>query len=628
MLRFHYKITTILLIALYSFTASARWAEYKDANYSIEKENTNIEVDADGQYTKIKEIKFKVLNEQGRVIFADFRTTYNNSAEKFDILEASCKTKGKIYKVPLNNIEDKPLASSNKGFDQNNQILIAFPNVEVGSEISITYKNRTLKPVLANNFFINFFYNAYTKNYEVNMQSKIPLYINVNNPKNALVVKETTKDGVYSLQIKNKKPIFDVVLNESGTLNPNFTHWVEVSSVKEWGDLAKKFAPKYESVINQKLPQLFEKIVAAAKKIKDPVAQINKVTSMLNEKIQYMGDWKTVEGSYYPRDLSTIAGSQIGDCKDFSVSAAAILKALGYKVNASLVHRGYHYESKNKLYNLASPFQFNHAFLRVVDKSGKIYWIDPTNYVSMAQDIFEDVSDRPALVLDSASPELTFTNSIDYKRNVNLWDRVISINPKSDNVADISANIDLKGYSAKGLTALALVSPQQQINDDVFYGLVRRRLNDNQKKFIKFSSKLTSRIVEDIEIKLAYEDDNIVSKTSSGLALPITNFSYDLLTDVNGQILNLAFYPGITKRTYTIKNNNNVDIEKVNTEINSKWIDYKIFATNIGKDIKLTEELAIKTPQINSSELATKEYIKLKEDLRKLGKSFIINLNN
>ena len=623
-----YKIIVIAVFLLQSFCVKARWAEYKDADYSIKLLNY-IDIEADGLFTSVSKIKFKVLNENGRSYFADYRRYYNSSVEKLEILRAECKTKGKTYKVDVNSIEDKPLASSQKGFDQNNQMLIAFPNVEVGSEIFLEYKIKVSKTFLANNYFNNFSY-AYIymeKNSEVNINSKIPLYINVNNPKNALEVKETKKNGLFTLKITNKKPIFDTVINENGTLNTDQGHYVQISSIKDWKELANKIAPKYENVINQKLPDLFEQIAKEAKKIKNPIDQINKVTSMLNDKVQYMGDWRSIEGGYFPRALSKIASSQIGDCKDFASSTAAILKILGYNTQAALVFRSYPYDSKHKLYDMANPYVFNHAILRAIDKQGKIYWIDPTNIVSMAQNIFPDISDRPSLILDSKSPELSHTDSIDYKNPIYISNLEMSVN-KKDAIADISGSMDLKGLAAKNFTAWGLFESQQKINDSVFFKIVGRNLPDSEKKFIKFNNKLTSRIVEDLNVKFAYIDKDLILKNDNFISVPVGNFSYGILNDVDGQISDLTLSPYIDRQLITIKNQHGSDLKGLNHSISSKWIDYTITAENVGKDIKVEQNLITKVTQIKSVELKSSEYIKLKEDLRKLGKSFMINLTN
>ena len=88
---------------------------------------------------------------------------------------------------------------------------------------------------------------------------------------------------------------------------------------------SKAISKDYETVINQDLPPLHESIRKEASCMTHSVDQINKVTSLLSEKIRYMGDWRTIEGKFAPRSLKAVATSGVGDCKDFSASTAAIL---------------------------------------------------------------------------------------------------------------------------------------------------------------------------------------------------------------------------------------------------------------------------------------------------------------
>ncbi|MGL9726069.1 MAG: hypothetical protein ACR5KV_05490 [Wolbachia sp.] len=82
-----------------------------------------------------------------------------------------------------------------------------------------------------------------------------------------------------------------------------------------------------------------------------------------------MGDWRTVSGKFFPRDLEKIANSQVGDYKDFSTSTAAILQEVDYKVQPILVTRGTISVSNPEA--LPNMGNFNHVMLKVTNKGGK-----------------------------------------------------------------------------------------------------------------------------------------------------------------------------------------------------------------------------------------------------------------
>ena len=198
--------------------------------------------------------------------------------------------------------------------------------------------------------------------------------------------------------INLKKPFISDLIDEprNGDINPKHLTWVAITSENTWQGMHKKFIDKYSKTINQKLPADFEKIYEGAKQQKSEVDQINYITYSLNDKIQYLMDMRTVSGNVFPRDLDEVAKTQYGDCKDFSFTTGAILKKLGYNVDIVLVNRGEIYpEFKSPI-----PFwQFNHMMLKVKSKNGAVYWLDPTNFVSMSNGIFPDIADRMALVI-------------------------------------------------------------------------------------------------------------------------------------------------------------------------------------------------------------------------------------
>ncbi len=173
--------------------------------------------------------------------------------------------------------------------------------------------------------------------------SKIPLHIKVNDPENVLDIATGKSNFFHELDISLKKPVYRDFIGKSenrGIINDEKLISVSLSSEKNWNTLNDRIVPHYEKVLSQKLPTIFEEIAKQAAEFQNDIDVINAVTSLLSEKIQYMGDWRSISGGYFPRDLEQIASSKIGDCKDMSSSAGAILRSLGFKVNSALVARG------------------------------------------------------------------------------------------------------------------------------------------------------------------------------------------------------------------------------------------------------------------------------------------------
>ena len=121
----------LLVLMSYATPLYARFAKLEDADFKFEIMNQSITVQADGSYTERMEIQAKVLKEAGKDRLVSLALPYNASNTRFTVLAAKTIVGGAEYAVDPQHIEDKPLASNVQGFDQNNQVLIAFQKLQL-----------------------------------------------------------------------------------------------------------------------------------------------------------------------------------------------------------------------------------------------------------------------------------------------------------------------------------------------------------------------------------------------------------------------------------------------------------------------------------------------------------------
>lgn len=361
----------------------------------------NINVLQDGTTETVMESRLTCLKTTGeslkeQIIF------FNPETQKCDIVEAFTIFKGKKYKA---DVEKKPVASSGQGFDQLYQIRIIFAHFEVGATRHLKIKKHIHKPLLKNHYYDDFFPSSdriLWKNYQINLNSRIKLHVIIKDHHGYFNIE---KDH-YHLSITLKKKFYPKLLAAHAChyVDPKRVPLVCVSTLSSFDELANFFAPTYNDALNQdlkKLPLLSD-IYNKAKDMIKPVDQLNFITSTIFKHIHYFGDWRSQKGQFFPRPFEVINDKMLADYKEFAVMAGAILKKLGYIVHVTLVNcTDCFYENKNVL---PSPALFNHAILKVQDKFGKIYWIDPTNQVSMSDITFPDISGRHGLVLGAKSP--------------------------------------------------------------------------------------------------------------------------------------------------------------------------------------------------------------------------------
>ncbi|WP_395460341.1 DUF3857 domain-containing protein [Wolbachia endosymbiont (group B) of Myelois circumvoluta] len=593
---------------------NSNYSMYEDASVEVKFSNVNINVNRDGTYETEVELQAKILKESGRDRFSLYSLVYNDDSADFTVLEAKTTYNGEEYIVTEDMMEDKPLASPSKGFDQLRQVTISFPKIEIGTEVYLRYKQVNKKVPVDNFYGLSFsYYGDYLQAENTKINSELPLEIKVNDPRSVLEIAEEKKDDVHSISIALKRAVYENTTNEphNGILNIKHNTWVSLSSLSEWEDLAKKLAPGYHSVINQPLPATFEAIAEFAANESTDEEKINAVTSLLNEKVQYMGDWRTVSGKYFPRDLEKIADSQVGDCKDFSASTAAILQELGYKVQPILVMRGTTNTSNSEA--LPNMGNFNHVMLRVTNRGGKIYWIDPTNTVSMAQGIFPDIADRNALVLDSEEADYIKIPAVQGENSKVISHSELTI---EDNVVNEYGQLTVQGEAALGLTGVGLYYSNEQLRDSVFRMISGVYLDEEEKKFLELPD-LTLRNVEDLTIKYEFQQKNKIFKTNLGPALNLgDNWLNDVVNTASDQVSDLFIGVPKTKESHMIIKDIKIkNCENLNFEINSPWLYVNRFCKYQNDGTEFSNLITIKKSFITNEELKTAEYKNLKSEL-------------
>ena len=612
-LKKYLSVTIITIFLLSPPFAHARWANYDDAEIEYEFCNRNLNIELDGTYTETIEFQIKILKESARDHWANYRQIYNSNSRTFTIIEAKTISNDQEYPVQKELIEDKPLSSSPSGFDQDNQVLISFPNVEINSKIYLKYKTHVHK--VPEFFYTGFIYgcDCFWKDSHVKVESKIPLYTEINDPDHVIDLKTSNNKNIYSVEIKLTKPIIKMVLDEPNTkINPKHLPWVSMASINDAKTLANKYIPKYHDITKEPLPKLYEGIANEAKKSNTIIDKINTVTSLLADKIRYMGDWKTIEGQFVPRKLSQVAENRLADCKDFSAATVAILNSIGIKSYVALPFRGYYdYAGPN---NLDKLYFFNHAIVKVETPDNKSLWIDPTNFVSMAGKIFPDIANKTALVLNPDNPGHEEIPSVNYKTaqviNMQTWDL------QDPDKIKVHGDFALKGERAFYYSGVGLKFSEDTIKHELINNLVdvNQVLDSNV-----ILPDLKSRIVQDLEMhyELIYKNDTAL--TTAGLSYPIpTSNVINRLIPIKEQVSDLYIdTPTTIHRKFIIKNIKPTVAQSLDCTIETRWFDYERKYSFKETQAEVTEDIVIKTSLINNEDLKTEEYKQVVDKLLK-----------
>ncbi len=590
------KCLTLLfsLVMLFS-SIEARWLSLSDAPQKVNTE-INVHIDAQGNFVNETKKTIDILNERGRD--ADFRFYYNPDCEEFKIVKSLVKKRdGHVVELSDKFIENKPLASSGHGFDQINQIYLAFPNLEIGDKIELVTKLERKKNLL-NDYFAQIFkfgYFNFEQKSKVTIRSQLPLKFKINDPLHCLKVEQKmdTKNKEQVLVFELRKPLYQSVGQEIGytIVDENYFTWVSVSSVDSWQILGNKY---YQNLFVKKqaedLPKVFQDIAVLAQDQHGEINQINAVTSLLNEKVRYLGDWRSIKGRYVPHDLLEIAKHRVGDCKDFARVTQAILQKMGYQVNLVLVHRGLYNSSFE--YCLPDLGAFNHMMVKVIAPSGKGYWIDPTNFVSMAGFIFPDIACKWGLVLGEESVYEQIP-SVDYRSALVSFQRELDLRGR-----DIweKGLLNLKNEAAFSLTGAELQYSPETIAEWFYTSISNNGVESNARKHFKVSP-LKSRIVDQVnfDYQIVRSNELINTNVGDGIKLQCPEILQAILNIQSGDVSKkmLDLFPCTVYRKTVIKNVKAPNFEILNQKLNNRWLKIERSGKMDGDDLHINEVIEL-----------------------------------
>ncbi len=478
------KLYIFVLVFLLGRSLLAGYYSVEDVSYSQTNAKTTITVKADGSYRMDDTSTFRAQNDQGRHKLSQHSHPFLPELTQVRILWAKTKTGEQTHNVDLKNLENRELPSP-AGLSSTRQLIIPFTHVQVGSEVSYRSITQSKNKLIPGYFSMRFIYGLMFPELqgEVTLISDKPLFHSVRDPGKFLKITEGKDGQKYTLKIVLLKKAFFIPKDEAGMiLDPASFPTVDVSTAKDWNELAKPMAAKYESVLKQPLPPLFKSIAEKAQAAPTEEGKAQIIISELAEKITYSGNWTTLVKAMFPRGHAEVAKTQNGDCKDYSSAAVAILRSLGIKATVALVQRESpqspsYLLSRSAISEKPLPMlsYFNHAIVRMVTKEGKVLWFDPTNPVSQNLAPFQDIARSIALNLaaDVSSAEVLPTeHDPDNKGTID-----IVLKPRLDGTADFTANLNFSGQISTSLRAAAMQSGKNALEEQLWTLLLVKPMN-------------------------------------------------------------------------------------------------------------------------------------------------------
>ncbi len=602
----------VLLIACGLFWPGiglARLATMADLPIAFDFYHAAIQVDRRGHYTSTEEMRYRILNDNGRLEDSRQNIDYDDNSTRVTVLRAYTITDGKRYVVSKSDIQRQDIAGSPLGFDRSRRLVVNFPDVKIGSQLYLKYRSDVYHSTIPNFFSMNAVLGHTTNlDYRVTLRSRLKLYTYLHDPDHFLKLTSHRAGGWNVVEIRSVRPMMNVVVDErySFVRPDRLPQWL-VSTKQRWGDFAKTMIERYERIIQAPIPAAFAKIREDAAKRKTTIGKLNQITSELASRIRYFGDWQRRRGAILPRSLQEIAKTGYGDCKDFAVSVTAIARRLGLQANVAWIYRG-GYMVPDTTYQLPSTGGFDHAISRI--QSGRhVYWIDGTNETSWAQGIPADISNREAFVLNLPTPFLAKTpkrRARDSITHINLDYQPVA-GPRSrshqQTQFEVHGHIKLLGESANQFYQ-QLFSLSQKMLD---YAWVDALANGIELLKWRAGPKLEpKRIPQNETLKVHFRLGAMGFGTTAGIGFPAPEdpIVRRLLVELKGRYGDLKlFQPGIQNRRTVLNHVNFVGSRSLNCNIKSPWVNLSRTMKERNGSIILDDHDRIKTDYLPIEDL-------------------------
>lgn len=597
-------------------TGHARWLEPSEADYSIESMTRKTQIDSEARFTQTVQIHLKIMNETGRGL-GTLNYPYNPQDSELRILKAEIRNGEKTTRVSPQQIVDQPIRMAEQGFDDVRQVSIAFPQVQVGSELRYEMASKALRPPVEGHFSEKVLFGDGNLSRETTLEwiSSRPLFVAVNDPTGALEIKQDQQGGRYRCIARLKKPVIHQIFDEPlSQVSDARVTWVIVSTAPDHATLFSGMAQAYEKVIHEPWPSALDSL---RKQLKDGPADLSKLERVLatvSEKIRYMGDWRGVNGRLIPRPLQQIAETQSGDCKDMAVLTTRLLRDLGYQAHTALVTRG---SWAPTLADVPYAGGFNHAIVHVLF-DGKDLWLDPTNFQSFPQGVFEDIIERPALIMDPSRPFLKKIQATPPHLSTASVHHHFHLTPQKT----VVRRIELRNAGSMALpeTGALLRISKSQFEDNVIATMFLRA---DLLRFQMSPTDLNDRIVKPVSMQIESESRLRTLDTSMGPALELASpDKIQNLLDALRTQRESDVYLGVPFEGEDIGDYDNIQIKGTglkNCQVDSPWISYSLKISS--RPLRVTRRLEVRRPLIPAEETKKSEFAEFVQKLKDCGRA-------
>ncbi|MCR4439266.1 MAG: DUF3857 domain-containing protein [bacterium] len=382
--------------------------KHPEANTILVDMRTEYVYQLDGTYVATLYGLRKILTAEGKKQHGQERVQYYRKYDHVHVtLARVIKPDGLVIDVAPENIKDQTIpevAAMNIYEPDMRQLVITFPNLEVGDATEYTVIDTCHRAVIQGEFDVTYLFQeidpVVRDELVVRGPAARPLRYQVqNDPHGSVRFARTEEDGAitYRWWADNQPRI---VLEPAMPSLINVSPGVWASTIASWRQISRWGYQLNEQYIdmNEALRAETHRLVRGCATRQDTLLALYHFVA---QKVRYMGIGLGKKTGYDPKPATKTYGTKYGVCRDVAVLLTAMLREVG--IPAFVVYTSAGYEQYTEIPNLL----WSHGIVAVPQEGGYLY-IDPT--VENGMDLLMSVeAEQVTLVLTAAGDSLART---------------------------------------------------------------------------------------------------------------------------------------------------------------------------------------------------------------------------
>lgn len=344
--------------------------------------------------------------------YGEFRSiSFDPTYEKLTLNEARIlKANGKVVPVEPKHVQLRDVATDFQVYDQSKQVVISFPNLQVGDAYEVKWTVRGKSKEFDGHFFTRYSFGddstpVVLDEFRVRVPKGKTLNHGTINGHVNLVVTDTEGEKLYAWAVRNK---MELPKDEDRPSKEELRLQVSVSTFPTW-EAVGKWKEKLRKECWECTPEIRKTIDEVTRGLKTPEEKAKALTYWVRRHVRYHSRGPGGAG-YTPHMPHQVLSDLYGDCKDQAQLLAVMLREIGLPV--WLVTLGTLDDGQVQP-EVPSPWGTHAILLTKID--GKDYWIDTTVALAAWDFLPRGDRNRQTYITQDGSLKLMKTPAFTYK---------------------------------------------------------------------------------------------------------------------------------------------------------------------------------------------------------------------